>query len=120
MKTILLVEDDMFISDMIETKLCQSDFNVVKTADGESVLKMIAEHNPDLVLLDLMLPNVHGFEVLKQVRSNPETEYLPVIVLSNENGTDVEEKAKLLNAKYYFKAMTDINELVPIINETIS
>ena len=120
MKKVLLVEDDMFISDMIEDKLSQSNFTVETTADGDSVLQALEDKKPDILLLDLMLPNKHGFVVLEEIRQLEKYNNLPVIILSNENGTDVEERAKLLNASYYFKAMTDMNELVAIVNETLA
>jgi len=118
MKKVLLVEDDQFISDMIETKLTQSGFAVTKTADGGSVLNLLEEIKPDIILLDLMLPNKHGFEILKEIRQNSSYDNLPVVILSNENGTDVEARAKALNARYFFKAMTDVSKLPDIINET--
>lgn len=119
MRKVLLVEDDEFISDMIETKLTQAGFEVHKTADGNSVQTALKETSPDVMLLDLMLPNRHGFDVLKELRDTEAYRELPVVILSNENGSDVEEKATALNAQYYFKAMTDISELIPIINKTL-
>jgi len=120
MKTVLLVEDDMFISDMMETKLKQVGFNVVTEADGASVIAKLNEVKPDLILLDLMLPNRHGFEILEEIRSLKEWATLPVIILSNENGTDVETRARHLDAQYFFKAMTDISEMESIINQALA
>lgn len=119
MTKVLLVEDDQFISDMIETKLAQSGFEVCKTADGNSVVSELETQHPDILLLDLMLPNRHGFEILKDLREMDAYKQLPVVILSNENGADVEEKSAALNAQYFFKAMTDISELIPIINNTL-
>lgn len=119
MTKILLVEDDPFIRDIIETKLCAAGYDLDSTADGESVLNRIKDNEPDLVLLDLMLPNKHGFDILEEIRADVELKKLPVIVLSNENGTDVEAKAKSLDAQYFFKAMTDMNELATIVEKTL-
>lgn len=117
---VMLVEDDQFISDMYETKLVQSGFEVIKLNDGSAVIDKLPEVNPDILLLDLMLPNRHGFNILEEIRNIPEYETLPVIILSNENGPDIEEKAAILNAQYYLKAMTDVNELITIINESVT
>ena len=118
-KKVLLVEDDTFISDMIVTKLNQTGFEVERTADGKSVMRALEETNPDILLLDLMLPNKHGFEVLQEIREVDAYKDLPVVILSNENGSDVETKAKNLGAYYYFKAMTDISQLTVIINTAL-
>ncbi len=119
MAKVFLIEDDLFISDIIETKLKQADFEVETTADGRNVISKLDQGEYDLILLDLMLPNKHGFEVLKEIRDDATHGSIPVIILSNENGPDVEQKASELNAKYYFKAMTDMNELVKIVKEAL-
>ena len=120
MASILLVEDDSFISDIIETKLTGAGHTVVTTPNGDGVVGRLLGETPDVLLLDLMLPNRHGFEVLADIRAEEPLKELPVVILSNENGPDVEAKAEALNAKYYFKAMTDMNELVSIIEEALA
>lgn len=119
MKKILIAEDDPFILDLAEAKLIQSGYEVLKTADGSSVISMMLEHKPDLLLLDLMLPNTHGFEVLTQMRTMPELSQVPVVIFSNENGEDVENKASHLNASYFFKAMTGTGELLAKVEEIL-
>lgn len=120
MVDVLLIEDDAFISDIIETKLCQAGIEVETTADGAHVTDKLLETTPSLVLLDLMLPNRHGFEILEEMRNRVAFKDLPVIVLSNENGPDVEAKATQLDAQYFFKAMTDMNELVKSVQKILN
>ena len=120
MAKVLLVEDDAFISDIIETKLTQVGHEVVTTPNGDGVIGRLLGEKIDVLLLDLMLPNKHGFEVLEEIRAEEPLKELPVVILSNENGPDVEARAQGLGAKYYFKAMTDMNELVGIVEGALA
>jgi len=119
MKKVLIAEDDPFILDITITKLTNNGFVVEKTSDGESVLPMLLEMSYDILLLDLMLPNKHGFEILEEIRANPTLQSLPVIIFSNETGKDIEEKALLYKAEYFFKALTGSGELITKINEML-
>jgi len=119
MKKVLIAEDDLFIRDLAIAKLTETGFFVETTADGNSVVPILLETHPDILLLDLQLPNKHGFEILEEIRSHPELEVLPVIIFSNENGNDIEEKAALYNASYFFKALTGTGELVAKIEEIL-
>lgn len=80
---ILIVEDDKFLRDLILQKLQREGFDTVPALGGEEGLKLIKEKMPDLVLLDLILPGLDGFEVLKQIKADAQTKQIPVIVLSN-------------------------------------
>ncbi|OGF61685.1 hypothetical protein A2662_02220 [Candidatus Giovannonibacteria bacterium RIFCSPHIGHO2_01_FULL_45_33] len=80
---ILIVEDDKFLRDLILQKLQREGFDTVPALDGEEGLKLAKEKMPDLVLLDLILPGLDGFEVLKQIKADAQTKQIPVIVLSN-------------------------------------
>lgn len=82
MQTVLIVEDERDIGDVIEHGLRKGGFDVRRAADGRSAVEQLDRSKPDLVLLDLMLPEVPGVEVLKILKSRPETETTPVIVLT--------------------------------------
>ncbi len=120
MKKILIAEDDIFIRDIAEKKLVDAGYEVHKTADGAAIIDMVEQINPDLLLLDLMLPNVHGYDILEQLRARETFSDLPVIVFSNEMGSEVEEKAKQFNAHYFFKALTGSGELLETINKILA
>jgi DNA-binding response OmpR family regulator len=80
---ILLVEDDFFLGDIYQTKLAVEHFDVSVAQDGvEGVRKAVAEQ-PDLILLDIMLPKMDGLEVLKKLKEDEKTKHIPVILLSN-------------------------------------
>jgi two-component system phosphate regulon response regulator PhoB len=80
---ILLAEDDRFLRKAAETMLKRSGFTVIPAADGEEALRLAREHVPDLLLLDLIMPKMQGFDVLRELKAQPETAGIPVIVLSN-------------------------------------
>ncbi|HVO66534.1 MAG TPA: response regulator [Syntrophales bacterium] len=81
-KKILVVDDEKDIVDLITYNLEQEKYTVVKAYDGESALDLVKTEKPDLIVLDLMLPGIRGFDVCKFIRKNPETEVLPVIMLT--------------------------------------
>jgi len=100
-KVVLLVEDNDFIRNMYQLKLAKADFAVVEAIDGKMALDKIHEHKPDLILLDLMMPNVGGVEVLKELKKQGVTPDLPVIVLTNIMDPQTIAEAKALGARDY-------------------
>ncbi len=79
---ILLIEDDPAISNVVELNLKLDNYEVALAADGEEGLKMVAETDPDLIILDVMMPKVDGWQVLMQLRSEERTRDIPVIMLT--------------------------------------
>ena len=79
-KSILLVEDDEFLAELYATKLNLEGFEVSLAVDGEKGLKLAKEVEPDLVLLDIILPKMDGFEVLKGIKADPKIKNIPVIL----------------------------------------
>lgn len=100
-KAVLLVEDNDFIRNMYQLKLAKSDIEVIEAVDGAMALQKIKEHQPDVVLLDLMMPNVSGIEVLKELKKQGLTPKLPVVVLTNVMDQQTIDEAKNLGAKDY-------------------
>jgi DNA-binding response OmpR family regulator len=92
MKTILVVDDDPSIIKFITGNLEANDYKVLKARDGEEALKVIEKESPDLMILDIMMPNMDGFEVCRRLR---DWSQLPVIMLSAK--CDEEDKVKCLN-----------------------
>lgn len=105
MKKILLVEDDKFLRELMTKKLFSMEYDVVSAVDGESGLAMIKESKPDLVLLDLILPGINGFEVLERAKKDPETASIPIIILSNlGQKEDIDRGISLGAADFLVKA----------------
>ena len=89
-----------------------SDYTIASASDGEAALRMTERLKPDLVLLDMIMPKMNGFDYLKSVKSNPVLKDIPVIVLSNLGDKDDIEKATNLGAMdYYIKLNTDLATL---------
>jgi CheY-like chemotaxis protein len=82
-RRVLLAEDDRFLRRAAESRLRQNGFTVLPAVDGEEALKVARAERPDLILLDLIMPKLQGFEVLKALKQDPATAPIPVIVLSN-------------------------------------
>ena len=120
-KRILLAEDDRFLRRAEEAALKRAGFVVLAAADGEEALRMAIAEKPDLVLLDLIMPKLQGFEVLKALKADPGTATIPVVVLSNlgQDG-DVQRALEGGAVAYLVKANLSLDELVSRARETLA
>lgn len=110
---ILIVEDDKFLRELIAQKLSKEGFNISEAVDGEEGIKKIKEEKPQLVLLDLILPGIDGFEVLSRMKEDPIISSTPVIILSNlGQKEDVEKGLKLGAVDYLIKAHFTPGEII--------
>ena len=98
-KKILVVEDDPLLSEMLSTKLRESDFDVYTAGSGEEALEVISNKHPHLVLLDLLLPSMSGYEVLERMRALPAAEGVIAVACSNLGQDDDVKRAMSLGAK---------------------
>ena len=116
----LVIEDDDFLRSLTITKLQAAGFSVDGATDGKVGLEKIYAKKPDLIILDLMLPVIDGFEVLKTLRSNPEYKDLPVIVFSNlGEETDIKKCLDMGITDYMIKSNFTLDELVDKINTVL-
>ena len=112
-KTILIIEDDKFLRELIVRKLIKEGYDISQAIDGEEGIKKVKEEKPDLVLLDLILPGIDGFEVLSRVKEDPTLALTPVIILSNlGQKEDVERGLKLGAVDYLIKAHFTPGEII--------
>ncbi len=81
-KNILIVEDEEFLLKLESILLTTKGYNVEGAGDGKSALELVASMKPDLVLLDIAIPEIDGFEVCRQIKANEATRHIPVIILS--------------------------------------
>ena len=114
------MDDDPHIIDMLHQILPVSEFLLASASDGIAGLEAIQTNRPDVVLLDLMMPRLDGFGVIEQLRSNPVTQDLPIIVISSKELTD-DESARLKESVAYVmrKQSLDGDTLVSEINKLI-
>jgi diguanylate cyclase (GGDEF)-like protein len=110
--TILMVDDDESTVDVIQAYLQDAGFNnFVGTSDSAAALELISRRRPDLVLLDLMMPQVDGFDILKGMRADAELRYIPAIVLTSSTDADVKLTALELGATDFLAKPPDSSEL---------
>ncbi len=117
---ILLAEDDRFLRKAAEARLRQHGFTVLTAADGEEALRLARTERPDLILLDLIMPKIQGFEILKTLKQDPETASIPIVVLSNlGQDQDVKRATELGAVAYFIKAHLSLRELVDKVQEFV-
>lgn len=118
MKKILFIEDESALQKTLGESLRQEGFEIISALDGELGLNLAKTKNPDLILLDLILPKINGFEVLKQLKSLQETKDIPVIVLTNLEGVGEIDKVLELGATTYLvKAQYSLDEMIEKIKD---
>jgi len=112
-KRILLIEDEEIIVDLLQKKLEKEGYEVTVTVDGEMGIEKMKEIRPNLVLLDIVMPKMGGFEVMEKMREDDILKNIPVIIISN-SGQPVElDRAKELGARdWLIKAEFDPQEVV--------
>lgn len=118
MPQILLVEDDPFIQDIYQTALEQADFEVKIAEEGDQALRSMEQEKPDLILLDIVLPGMNGWDVLNEIKSDSDLKDVKVFVLSNLNQKDEVDKGKNLGAdRYLIKAHYTPSQVVEEIKQ---
>jgi len=98
---ILVVEDETFLLDLYETKLEQSGYDVIKASNGEEGFSLATLEVPELILLDILMPKVDGYELLKKLKADDKTKNIPAIIFSNLSQKEEIEKGLKLGAKDY-------------------
>lgn len=120
MKSILLVEDDPFLVDIYTTKLKEGGFEVDVASDGAEALKKLKEQKPDLLVLDIVLPYIDGWALLRKIRKEPTFKNLKIIILSNlGQKEDVEKGMRFQIEKYLIKAHFTPRQVVEEIKKSL-
>lgn len=112
-KKLLWVEDDKLIGTILAKKLIASGFDLSHAKNGEEALSSLKQSIPDVIVLDLLLPGMSGFDILQQIRMNEKLKTVPVIILSNLSKPSDIDKAKILGAqKFLVKAATSLDQII--------
>lgn len=98
----LIIEDEQFIRDIYKRQLEKSGIGVDDFSNGKEGLQAISQNKYDIILLDIMLPDLNGLEILKQIKQNPDTKSIPVLMLTNLGQDDVIKEGFSLGAQGYF------------------
>lgn len=112
-KFILVIEDDKFLRELLVRKLANEGFDVKNAIDAVAAFAILAERKPNIILCDLILPGVDGFEILDRIKADPKIADVPVVILSNLGQKEDLEKAMKLGAKdFMVKANFTLDEIV--------
>ncbi len=121
-KKVLIVEDDLDFRNSLRDTLAAMGFAVTTADDGEQAIERLLNHRPNVVILDLLLPKVHGFEVLKKIRSYPDPDIAktPVVIVSNlSSETDYDQAQTMGVSGYFVKNHLKMEELTGKIKEIL-
>ncbi|MFH1180853.1 MAG: response regulator [bacterium] len=117
---ILIIEDDKFLRELLAQKLTKEGYDNIQAVDGEEGIKMIKSEQPGLVLLDLILPGIDGFEVLARMKEDSAAASTPVIILSNlGQKEDVEKGLNLGAVDYLIKAHFTLGEIIEKVRRNL-
>lgn len=120
MKRILFIEDESALQKTFGDIFAAENYEMISALDGETGVRLAKTKRPDLILLDLVLPRMHGFDVLKILKQDPLTKEIPIIVLTNLEGVEDVEKALNLGATTYLvKANYSLEEVLEKIRKIL-
>lgn len=118
---VMMVDDEPLVMDVLEACLEENGYqSFVKVEDSRQAVEQIQRHNPDVVLLDLKMPHLDGFEILKQLRSQAETQFLSVIVLTSSDNSETKKRALELGATDFLAKPIDQCELLLRLKNTLT
>lgn len=118
-RRILIVDDDEIMADVLSVRLGQQGFRTTVAENGEQALAMARIERPHVILLDLRLPDVDGFEVCRELSDNEQTSDIPVIIVSGLEHPDVIRRSRAAGCHYYLRKPYDPNALLTLIQQAI-
>lgn len=117
-KKIFLVEDDPFLSALLKSRLTKEGFDLIHVKDGEEAINLLRDIKPDIILMDIILPRKSGFEVMEELRADPQISSAPIMIISNlGQDSDIQRGKELGAVEYFVKAKISIDELIEKIKE---
>ncbi len=117
MKTLLLVEDEESLRASLKKMLTFEGFEVLTAEDGRVGVEQARQHHPDLILCDIMLPNLDGFGVAEALRSDPATEAIPLIFLTAKVEKEAIQRGMELGVRAYVTKPFTLTEILDVIND---
>ena len=120
MSKIMVVEDDASLREIYSIRITAEGYDVVSAGDGEEALAMAVREKPDLILSDVMMPKISGFDMLDILRSTPETANIKVIMMTALSAEDQRQRGERLGAdRYLVKSQVGIEDVVNAIHEVL-
>ncbi len=118
-RRILVVDDEVQLVEMLKMRLEAEGYEVSTASDGEEALGKAKDLKPDLIVLDIMMPKMDGFEVLRRLRADLETQHTPVVMLTAKGDTETMFKTHDLGSTDYFIKPFDTKELLDFIKRYV-
>lgn len=116
----LIVEDDALLADVLLKGIIAGGFDALNIGNGLVALETVKKYQPHIILLDLILPGLDGFEILKQIKNDDQTAAIPVFVVSNLDSASDVKSAIALGAEHYFlKAESRIDQIIKAVKKRI-
>lgn len=120
MTKIMLVEDDKSLREIYSIRLVAEGYEIVSASDGEEALAMAVKERPDLILSDVMMPKISGFDMLDILRSTPETKDIKVIMMTALSSEDQRQRGESLGAdRYLVKSQVGIEDVINVVHEVL-
>lgn len=119
-KTVLLIEDEVHIIEALSFILSREGWNVITHSNGHDANDVISKHQPDLVVLDVMLPGKSGFDILRDMRSDPNHQTRPVLMLTARGQSKDREMAEQLGASRFMTKPFSNSEVRSAVNELLN
>jgi len=119
-KRILVIEDQEDNRQILQDLLTSADFEVIEAVDGEAGLAAAAAHRPDLILMDIQLPIVDGYEATRRIKANPSLRAIPIIVITSYALSGDDDKARAAGCDAYFSKPFSPRQLLAKVREYLS
>ncbi|MEA1952368.1 MAG: response regulator, partial [Planctomycetota bacterium] len=118
-QTILVIDDDEALSDVLSLRLQQQGFDAITADSGKGGLAMVRDESPSLIVLDLRLPDMDGFEICEVLADSTETCDIPIIILSGMERPDIIRRSRLAGCFYFLRKPYDPNALLVLIRQAL-
>lgn len=120
-KTILVAEDEQAMLKTLAQKIENAGYNVLQASDGEEAINLAMEHQPNLVLLDILMPKMDGLSTMKKIREDESWgKYVPIILLTNLSDSASMEEAARLNVDFLVKTDWRLEDIITLINNKLN
>ena len=114
---VLIAEDEAIVADVIQRSLSREGYQTCVAEDGQKALEVTQSENPDIILLDLMMPKMNGYVVIQLLRSRPETRHIPIIVMTGHGEGEVMERVMNMGANEYLRKPFTPRVLVSLVGK---
>ncbi|NBB85526.1 MAG: response regulator [Bacteroidetes bacterium] len=113
---ILIIDDDDLFVDTVSFVLEQQEYDVLTAADGKEGTQLAEEHRPDLILCDVRMQNMHGYDTVAILRSRSKTQKIPIIMMTGYASPYGERRSQMAGADYYLSKPIQVQDLISTIN----